>query len=75
MLESQRLCGDSACATWVQELCKGDDQVNSEDEQIAHGVHATTAGIESKTAQHSPLALNSQIRISHPTPIAHVPDG
>ena len=37
MLEYQGLCGDSARATWAKKFRESNDQVNSEDEQIAHG--------------------------------------
>ncbi|MEO8975423.1 MAG: hypothetical protein ABI552_06650 [Casimicrobiaceae bacterium] len=37
MLEYQGLCGDSACATWAKKFRKSNDQMNSEDEQIAYG--------------------------------------
>ena len=67
VLEEQRLGGDGACTTSAHEFGDGDDKVNREDEEVAHGANASTASIESKTAQHAPLALNSSITISPPT--------
>ena len=51
MLEYQGLCGDSAYTTWAKTFHESNDQVNSEDEQIAHGANATTANFVRKTAQ------------------------
>ena len=66
VFEHQGLCGNGACATRAKKFRESDDQVNGEDEQIAHGANATTASMESKTAQHAPVALNSHITISPP---------
>ena len=51
MLESQRLCGDSAYTAWAKTFHESNDQENSEDEEIAHGANATTANFVRKTAQ------------------------
>ena len=51
MLEYQGLCGDNAYTTWAKTFHERNDQVNSEDGEIAHGANATTANFVRKTAQ------------------------
>jgi hypothetical protein len=41
MFEQKRLCGDGAHATWTEQLREGDQQVDGEDEEFAHGAKAT----------------------------------
>jgi len=41
VLQQQRLCGDGADATWAEQLCDGDQQVDGEDEKIAHAANVT----------------------------------
>ena len=41
MLEQQGFCGDGAYATWAEQLREGDQQVNGEDEEFAHGANGT----------------------------------
>jgi hypothetical protein len=45
MLEEQRFCGDGASATGAEEFRDGDEQVDYQEEQVAHQAHRTmTAG-------------------------------
>jgi hypothetical protein len=38
---SSRLCGDGADATWAEQLCDGGEQVDGEDEEVAHEANVT----------------------------------
>ncbi len=53
MFEQKRLCGDGAYATWAEQLREGDQQVDGEDEEFAHGTNATMIASTRKTAQHT----------------------
>jgi hypothetical protein len=37
MLQQQRLRSEGACTTWPEEFHKGDQQVDGEKEEVAHG--------------------------------------
>ena len=39
MLQQQRLRSDGTYATWPEEFYKGDQQVNGENEEVAHGAN------------------------------------
>ena len=41
MLQQQRLRGDGTYNTWPEEFHKGDQQVDGEKEEIAHGANRT----------------------------------
>ena len=60
MLEQQGLCSDGACPTGSKERRTSNDQVNDEDEQLAHGPNVTTIEHADKTARNGPCALNSK---------------
>ena len=42
MLEQQRLRSDTADAARVEDFCEGDEQVNRQEEQIAHESNVIT---------------------------------
>ena len=67
MLEQQGLCSDGACPTGSKERRTSNDQVNDEDEQLAHGPNVTTIEHADKTARNGPCALNSKFTNSPPT--------
>ena len=50
MLEQQRLCHDGTQATGAQEFRDGDQKVDGEDEEFAHGTNRTMTGSARKTA-------------------------
>ena len=50
MLQQQRLCSDGTEATWPEESRKGDEQVDGEDEEFAHGANRTMTASARKTA-------------------------
>ena len=50
MFEQQRLCGDGAYATGAKELRERDDQVDGEDEDVAHGANRIMIARARKTA-------------------------
>ncbi len=52
MFEQKRLRGDGAYATWAAQFREGDQQVDGEDEEFAHGVNATMITSVRKTARH-----------------------
>jgi len=52
MFEQNRLRGDGAYATWAEQLGEGDQQVDGEDEEFAHGANATMIGNVCETARH-----------------------
>jgi len=41
VLQQQRLCGDGADATWAEQLCDGDQEVDGEDDEVAHVANGT----------------------------------
>lgn len=43
MFEQKRLCGDGACAARAEQLCAGDQQVDGQDDEIAHRANGTIA--------------------------------
>ena len=57
MLEQQRFCGDGTDATWAEEFREGDQQVDGEDEEFAHGCNGTMPAVLRKTARKRGLAL------------------
>jgi hypothetical protein len=50
MLEQERLCGDGTYTTRAEQLREGDQQVDGEGEEIAHGVNRTMVASAFKTA-------------------------
>ena len=50
MFEQNRLRGDGAHATWAEQLRDGDQKMDGEDEEFAHGANATMIARVSKTA-------------------------
>ncbi len=52
VLEQQRLRSDGTYATWPEEFHKGDQQVDSEHEEVAHGVNRIMTTSARKTAPH-----------------------
>jgi hypothetical protein len=52
MLQQQRLRSDGAHATWADEFHKGDQQVDGENEDAAHGANRTMTANARKTAPH-----------------------
>ena len=66
MLEQQRFRGDGADATGAEEFREGDEQVNREEKQFAHGCNAITPAVLRKTARKRELAL--RFTNSPPTP-------
>ena len=52
MFEQKRLRGDGPHATWAEQLCEGDQQVDGEDEEFAHGANAIMITSVRKTAPH-----------------------
>jgi hypothetical protein len=52
MFERKRLRGNGAYATRAEQLHEGDQQVDGEDEEFAHGVNATSIASTRKTAPH-----------------------
>jgi hypothetical protein len=52
MFELARLCGDGAYATWAEQLREGEQQVDGEDEEFAHGANAIMIVCTRKTAPH-----------------------
>jgi hypothetical protein len=52
MLEQQRLRSDGAHATWTDEFYKGDQQVDGENEDVAHAANRTMTANARKTAPH-----------------------
>ena len=65
MFQQHRFRRDSTDPAGAEELYGGDQKVNREDEQIAHGVSAITPGILRKTARNTCRAL--RFANSHPT--------
>jgi len=65
MLEQQRFSGDSADPAWAQEFREGDDQLNRQEEQIAHESNTITVVIARKTGRPRLFAL--EFRSSPPT--------
>jgi hypothetical protein len=57
LLEQQRFCGDGAGATGAQKFCEGDEQVNCQEQQIAHGPNIAMLAILRKTARQGFRAL------------------
>ena len=51
MPEHQGLCGDGTYATWAQQLREGDQQVDGQDEEVAHRANATMPAVPRKTAR------------------------
>ena len=51
MLEQQRFRSDGACATRAEELRDGDEQVDYQEEQIAHQANRTMTAGAHKTAR------------------------
>jgi hypothetical protein len=56
MFEQKRLCGDGAYAARAEQLCAGDQQVDGEDDEIAHRANGTIATSGGKTAQRGRIA-------------------
>jgi hypothetical protein len=52
MLQQQRLRSDGTYATWPEEFQKGDQQVDGEHEEVAHGANRTMTTSARKTAPH-----------------------
>ena len=52
MLEQKRLCGDCAYTTWAEQLREGDQQVDGEDQDFAHGANRSMTASARKTAPH-----------------------
>ena len=52
MFEQKRLRGDGAYPTWAEQLREGNQQVDCEDEEFAHGANATMIARVRKTAPH-----------------------
>jgi hypothetical protein len=52
MFEQKRLCGDGTCTTRAEQLRKGDQQVDGEEEEIAHGANRTMTTSARKTPPH-----------------------
>jgi hypothetical protein len=43
MFEQKRLCGDGAYAARAEQLCAGDQQVDGQDDEVAHRANGTIA--------------------------------
>jgi hypothetical protein len=56
MLEQHRFSGDSADSAWAQEFREGDEQVNRQEEQIAHESNTITPVIARKTGMSRTLS-------------------
>ena len=56
MFEQKRLCGDGAYAARAEQLCAGDQQVDGQDDEIAHRANGTIATSGGKTAQRGRIA-------------------
>ena len=67
MFEQKRLCGDGTYATWAEQLREGDQQVDGEDEEFAHGANRTMTVSACKTAPHRRIRVI--LRIRHPQPL------
>ena len=52
MFEQKRLGGDSASAATSEQLRDGDQQMDGEDEELAHEANGTIAANRCKTARH-----------------------
>ena len=65
MLEQQGLCGDGTYATWAEQLREGDQQVDGEDEQFAHGANGTMTASARKTARRQADCVILRIRHPH----------
>ena len=50
VLQQQGLCGDGTDTTWTEQLREGDEEVDEEDGEFAHGANRTMATIPRKTA-------------------------
>jgi hypothetical protein len=61
VLEKQRLGGDGANTTGAEEFGDRDDEVNREDEEVAHRRNATIPTILRKTARNILFGINSRI--------------
>src|ERR1700676_2456167 len=56
VFEQKRLCGDGAYAARAEQLCAGDQQVDGQDDEIAHRANGTIATSGGKTAQRGRIA-------------------
>jgi len=56
MFEEKGLSGNSPYTTWAEQLREGDQQVDGEDEQFAHGANGTVTASACKTAQRGQIA-------------------
>lgn len=51
MFEEKRLSSDGPYATWAEQLREGEQQVDGENEEFAHGTNGTIQGSTCKTAR------------------------
>ena len=58
MLEHQRFCGDGTYATRAERPREGDEEVDGEDEEFAHGANIITPVIARKTARQGLFGLD-----------------
>jgi methylmalonyl-CoA mutase cobalamin-binding domain/chain len=52
MFKQKRLCGYGAYTTWAEQLRDGDQQVDGEDQDFAHGANRSMTASARKTAPH-----------------------
>ena len=52
MFEQKRLCCDRTCTAWAEQFRKGDQQVDGEEEEVAHGANRTMTTSARKTPPH-----------------------
>lgn len=66
------LCGDGTDTTWAEQLCGGDEQVDGQDDEVAHAAHRSMTATAHKTAPHGRIPsycefatdrLNNKIRV------------
>ena len=62
MLEQQRLCSDTADAARAKEFREGNEQVDRQEERIAHASNIITPVIARKTAPQGLFGLDLRIR-------------
>ena len=63
MFQQKRLCGDGSYAARADELRAGDQEVNDEDEQVAHEANGTITTGMCKTARRGRIASHYEFAL------------
>ena len=67
MFEQKGFCGDGTDTTWAEQLCDGDQQVDGQDEEVAHAAHRSMTATGRQTAPHGRIPSYFEFAIDSPS--------